>query len=59
MFPKDYIFWRLVQEARRMRKAQVRLKLNDWPCLRWYLQGYKWALLDQRRALLCELNERR
>jgi len=51
MFPRDPIFWRLVRQARRMRRAQKRHNLGDWPTLRLWLQGYKWALLDERSAM--------
>ena len=54
MFPKDSIFWRLVLEARRMRKAQRSQGFNDWPTLRTFLQGYKWALLDERSRRICQ-----
>jgi hypothetical protein len=48
MFPKDDIFWRLVNEARRLRKAQLRHRLGNWTTIFLYLTGYKWALLDER-----------
>jgi hypothetical protein len=48
MFPKDDIFWRLVNEARKLRKAQLRHRLGNWTTITVYLTGYKWALLDER-----------